>query len=76
VSPIQTAGRRSIEPMLAGTASEVPAGSAWTFEPKYDGMRVIADVTRDLHGHMHNARAIFSARFGGAPRPAAQPVEG
>jgi len=33
--------------MLAGTASEVPAGSAWTFEPKYDGMRVIADVTRD-----------------------------
>jgi bifunctional non-homologous end joining protein LigD len=33
--------------MLAGTASEVPAGSDWTFEPKYDGMRVIAYVTRE-----------------------------
>ncbi|HEY7569261.1 MAG TPA: non-homologous end-joining DNA ligase, partial [Gemmatimonadaceae bacterium] len=33
--------------MLAGTASEVPVGSAWTFEPKYDGMRVIAYGTRD-----------------------------
>lgn len=33
--------------MLAGTASEVPAGGAWTFEPKYDGMRVIAYGTRD-----------------------------
>ncbi len=33
--------------MLAGTASEVPAGDDWTFEPKYDGMRVIAYATRD-----------------------------
>lgn len=33
--------------MLAGTASEVPAGSDWTFEPKYDGMRVVAYATRD-----------------------------
>ncbi len=33
--------------MLAGTASEVPAGNGWTFEPKYDGMRVVAHVARD-----------------------------
>jgi bifunctional non-homologous end joining protein LigD len=41
------AARRAIEPMLAGTASEIPAGTDWTFEPKYDGMRVVAYVTRD-----------------------------
>lgn len=33
--------------MLASTASEVPAGDDWTFEPKYDGMRVLAYATRD-----------------------------
>lgn len=33
--------------MLASTASEVPTGDDWTFEPKYDGMRVLAHATRD-----------------------------
>lgn len=33
--------------MLASTASEVPRGGDWTFEPKYDGMRVLAYATRD-----------------------------
>jgi bifunctional non-homologous end joining protein LigD len=31
--------------MLAGTASGVPDGDGWTFEPKYDGMRVLAYAT-------------------------------
>lgn len=33
--------------MLASTASAVPVGEEWTFEPKYDGMRVLAFATRD-----------------------------
>src|SRR5262245_6372097 len=36
---------RSIEPMLATIGDFVPAGREWVFEPKYDGMRVIAQVS-------------------------------
>jgi len=36
---------RSIEPMLATIGAEVPSGPEWIFEPKYDGMRVIARVS-------------------------------
>jgi bifunctional non-homologous end joining protein LigD len=32
---------RSLEPMYASIGSEVP-GEGWTFEPKYDGIRVLA----------------------------------
>jgi bifunctional non-homologous end joining protein LigD len=38
-------GTRSIEPMLATIGDTVPTGRGWTFEPKYDGMRVIAHVS-------------------------------
>ncbi|MEW5918809.1 MAG: RNA ligase family protein, partial [Gemmatimonadota bacterium] len=38
---------RGSAPMLASTASAVPIGDAWIFEPKYDGMRVLAFATRD-----------------------------
>ncbi len=34
-----------IEPMLAKTAAELPAGDGWLFEPKWDGFRAI--VFRD-----------------------------
>jgi bifunctional non-homologous end joining protein LigD len=33
--------------MLASIATEVPAGDDWTFEPKYDGIRVLAFVDKD-----------------------------
>jgi bifunctional non-homologous end joining protein LigD len=33
---------RDISPMLATLSSEVPSGDEWTFEPKYDGIRVLA----------------------------------
>ena len=33
--------------MLASTASDVPVGDEWTFEPKYDGIRVLAFAARD-----------------------------
>lgn len=33
-----------IEPMYATIGSEVPHGRDWTFEPKYDGVRVLAHV--------------------------------
>lgn len=35
---------RSIEPMLARVAASVPTGDGWTFEPKYDGIRILAYV--------------------------------
>lgn len=33
------------EPMYASVGHEIPAGRNWTFEPKYDGVRVLAHVT-------------------------------
>lgn len=35
---------RSIAPMLARVAASVPTGDGWTFEPKYDGIRILAYV--------------------------------
>ena len=35
---------KSLEPMYASIGSEIP-GDGWTFEPKYDGVRVIAYAT-------------------------------
>ena len=34
-------------PMLATAGKEVPAGGEWVFEPKYDGIRIVALVTED-----------------------------
>jgi bifunctional non-homologous end joining protein LigD len=34
-----------IAPMLATLASDIPDGDGWTFEPKYDGIRVIVLAT-------------------------------
>jgi bifunctional non-homologous end joining protein LigD len=39
----QTMGR-SLSPMLASVAQEIPHGEEWTFEPKYDGIRILAFV--------------------------------
>jgi bifunctional non-homologous end joining protein LigD len=36
-----TSSPNSLEPMYASVGSEVP-GDGWTFEPKYDGIRVVA----------------------------------
>jgi len=36
----------SLEPMYASVGSEIP-GDGWTFEPKYDGIRVVAYATAD-----------------------------
>ena len=35
----------ALDPMLATVGSDVPAGPDWTFEPKYDGIRVLAYAT-------------------------------
>ena len=48
--PTSTRGRKSrvprsasrITPMLASIGTEMPTGDQWTFEPKYDGVRVLA----------------------------------
>jgi bifunctional non-homologous end joining protein LigD len=42
-SPRQKAA--AIQPMLATVGSRLPTGAGWTFEPKYDGVRVIAYAT-------------------------------
>jgi bifunctional non-homologous end joining protein LigD len=34
-------------PMLAATGREVPSSEGWTYEPKYDGIRVLAFATPD-----------------------------
>ena len=35
----------ALEPMYASVGQEIPTGSGWVFEPKYDGIRVLAFVT-------------------------------
>jgi bifunctional non-homologous end joining protein LigD len=50
VEPPSTKRRRSarvgrLEPMYATIGTAVPDGEGWTFEPKYDGIRVLAYVT-------------------------------
>ncbi|MEW5930044.1 MAG: DNA ligase D [Gemmatimonadota bacterium] len=37
----------ALRPMLATSATEAPEGAGWTFEPKYDGIRVLAFATAD-----------------------------
>ena len=36
----------TLEPMYASIGTGIPEGDAWTFEPKYDGIRVLAHVSR------------------------------
>jgi bifunctional non-homologous end joining protein LigD len=40
-------GAEMFRPMLATAGKDVPAGAEWVFEPKYDGIRIIALVTSD-----------------------------
>ncbi|MDB4909612.1 MAG: ligase [Gemmatimonadetes bacterium] len=35
----------ALDPMLASVGTEIPEGSDWTFEPKYDGIRVLVYAT-------------------------------
>ena len=35
---------RALAPMLASIGDEIPNGEEWTFEPKYDGIRILAFV--------------------------------
>ncbi len=37
----------AIVPMKASVGTGVPTGEGWTYEPKYDGIRVIAYATKD-----------------------------
>ena len=36
---------RALEPMLARVGESLPSGDGWTFEPKFDGIRVLAYAT-------------------------------
>ncbi|HEX3867868.1 MAG TPA: DNA ligase D, partial [Gemmatimonadaceae bacterium] len=42
-----TAVASSLLPMLATAATELPVGGGWAFEPKYDGVRVLAFADGD-----------------------------
>jgi len=44
-SPTSRDPLASLRPMLATTGREVPTGGDWVFEPKYDGIRVLAFAT-------------------------------
>jgi bifunctional non-homologous end joining protein LigD len=37
----------TLAPMLASVGTEVPTGGDWIFEPKYDGIRILASATKD-----------------------------
>ncbi|MGZ8458053.1 MAG: non-homologous end-joining DNA ligase, partial [Gemmatirosa sp.] len=40
-------GTPVLEPMYASVGTAVPEGDGWTYEPKYDGVRVLALATAD-----------------------------
>jgi len=44
-TPVPTTGVALPAPMYATLGHELPRGPGWTFEPKYDGMRVLADAS-------------------------------
>jgi bifunctional non-homologous end joining protein LigD len=37
---------KRLEPMLASVGTDIPPGKEWVFEPKYDGIRVLAFVDK------------------------------
>lgn len=45
-SPAKTASAAGLEPMLCTVGTDIP-GKGWTYEPKYDGIRVLAFATTD-----------------------------
>jgi bifunctional non-homologous end joining protein LigD len=45
MSPASGDAASGPEPMYAGVGHDIPTGRNWTFEPKYDGVRVLAHVT-------------------------------
>jgi bifunctional non-homologous end joining protein LigD len=44
---VKALGTGALDPMLASVGTSIPEGSDWTFEPKYDGIRVLAYATGD-----------------------------
>ena len=46
-SSAKALGAGALDPMLASVGTDIPEGSDWTFEPKYDGIRVLAYATAD-----------------------------
>lgn len=44
--PARPVATSTLLPMKATAAKEVPGGRGWTFEPKYDGIRVLAFVAK------------------------------
>jgi bifunctional non-homologous end joining protein LigD len=45
-APVPRSSLAVLEPMYASVGTDIPSGD-WTFEPKYDGIRVLAFVTAD-----------------------------
>ncbi|MDQ2889454.1 MAG: non-homologous end-joining DNA ligase [Gemmatimonadota bacterium] len=45
MSPTRRTTDGGVEPMYASVGHDIPKGSHWTFEPKYDGVRVVAHVS-------------------------------
>lgn len=43
--PVRRKAAAELEPMYASIGHDVPAGRGWTFEPKFDGVRVLAHVS-------------------------------
>jgi bifunctional non-homologous end joining protein LigD len=63
VSPEEKAAKLALRPMLASVGSAVPTGSDWAFEPKYDGIRVLAFAVGDFVSLMTRNDRDKSAQF-------------
>ena len=46
-SAVASANVGRLEPMYASIGTSMPDGDGWTFEPKYDGIRVLGFATKD-----------------------------
>lgn len=53
----------SLQPMLAKTGDEIPAGKQWAFEPKYDGIRILGYADGDSVQLMTRNNVDKSAQF-------------
>ena len=59
------AGLPDLEPMRATAADALPTGDRWAFEPKWDGMRILAGVDGGVRLRSSRGLAISYHRLTG-----------
>ena len=59
----KTASATSLQPMLAKVGTDIPVSNEWAFEPKYDGIRILAYADGDAVNLMTRNHLDKSAQF-------------